>query len=794
MQDLRIGFGLFIVLAVAGLMPIRLNAISESDIPSYKLVQNAIRIDRWVILGPFKGKAGRQAYSTDFIKIFGCTETELSRPGAHLAAVAKGVVGSGPTVDLLNGFLIADLRRFYRLPFRTRNAGTAYLMCNAQSIDARPVWLCLNNEAPVRIWCNGREAEERRTGSGSSATRIDLVPGSNFLLLKIPDVGVDNEIGAQIAPGADLYSAFRQSSALQIVRRHIIDKGEPLEDVFNQICASDFPNLKVFGPNAELFAEVRPFDTPSTKVDWPEGLYKISLALPKATIDDVIYVRDRQEPSTVIEEIISGSTQDRYLQAQLNAQALRFRILIDGMRNAATRVTLTELEYKLGWTLRELYDQSLALRKNADPYTNASGLHLRSFISSVDGQAQHYRVYVPNRRSLKDPIPLVIILTPSLAGNPPYLASPIVARHESAEVDSSIAERLGTALLWPGCRISPFGNPIDHAHLDECLTDMRRHYNVDLHRIYLFSHSTAGVTGAIEAYRHPRRYAALAMNDPILHRTRHRYEASTVFDDLESYRLALKANDPFERLAACTSLPIQLFHDGSPDHGKLSESADFVTAARAHGTSVEFIQNNEVVTGWNAASAFEAQLNWLLSHSLKDSDYDYTSVNEDEGPISRVVSRRFVVVEPTHFSNPLERELARGLVAAFRVAWQNSNHCDCQVVRDTDVTEQIARDANLVLLGNADVNRIWSEMEDKLPIHLAPNYVRIRAQTWSGSFSIQAWCKGVGKYRGPIALIGAASLAEFAFPSLELSADGWYDYCISEAAETGPRIVAAGLY
>jgi len=93
-----------------------------------------------------------------------------------------------------------------------------------------------------------------------------------------------------------------------------------------------------------------------------------------------------------------------------------------------------------------------------------------------------------------------------------------------------------------------------------------------------------------------------------------------------------------------------------------------------------------------------------------------------EGPISEALLQPFVLVQGTKSEDELTNKLWQQEADLFRNEWKRRNIAPCLRVKDSELTDEIAADRNLVLLGGPRANSVAARLASQLPLDemLAP--------------------------------------------------------------------------
>jgi len=170
-----------------------------------------------------------------------------------------------------------------------------------------------------------------------------------------------------------------------------------------------------------------------------------------------------------------------------------------------------------------------------------------------------------------------------------------------------------------------------------------------------------------------------------------------------------------------------------------------------------------------------------------------------EGPISDALRRRFILVVGTAGSDEWDAA-ARALARRFNeAAWKYSQHVDCLVRTDAELTPDEKKNANLILIGRPDLNVAAKEAASKLPVRFEK----------TGGFTIDgrtfkqpqaALAMVYPNVRAPkrcVVLVTANSprALEGMFEYRNRSRFFGLDYCVYlDAGDADPRVLLSGVF
>lgn len=776
---------------------------NATEPPRVTLEEQAMVLRDWWVAGPFEAAGEVAGLETDFLRGFGSAETALTPgdfPGA--AGFSGGRLGL-PWRRIAEAEYVDFGLVFDRIASDGLTGLAGYAASVIQSGLEREAWLLLGSNARLAVWLNGTlmltVREGRVLNQYDDAVRLPLRRGENLLLIKALNAGQDWTMTARLEPGTAAAARTALELSDRFFARALVASGEPLEIT-----------VRAMPDGARIAAQLEHFDGtpvravevgPTAPVDTsglPPGPYRLKVENAGPWARPVFWLGDLagllMEMSARVGAVSRGGSD----QTKINLKALvrRLEILRDAQKSNRARASDTDwakqalaedYEGKAVYAAAELEEALARIGRGEEPFRHRPGLHLRGFRSRIDDQGMYYRIFVPSSYRADGPgLPLFIMPQPVFSANRPFLESAFVARHREAERWARVAERLGVGILWPGYRARPYGNPIDFAHFEEALAAVRADYRVDPARIYLHGYCSTGMFSAMEALRHPGRYAAVALVNPVLHRGKGRFEERDDFRPGSEYRAWLRETDPLARFASLADLPVHVFHDSyDPDHGPLAHTVEFIELARSQGRAPQFDYYRSVPP--SRFRMMEQQLAWLArQRRMNPVEALAPEAAEWDVSLAGVLADRFLVVRGTT-GGERERAAAARWCDAFAAAWQESVHVPCRVINDVDLTREDEAESDLVIIGNPATNAVWSRLADRLDAKVAVDGVQVGGQAWVGdALAMQVWRPHPEQSGRKIVLIGAADLERAGVGTMELAVDGWFDFAVWR--NTGSRI------
>ena len=801
-----------VIALVLGIVAAR--AADPVGLPRVPLGEAGIPLQDWLLIGSFEAAGGEAAIDMDFLNGLGATESvgrseDLLKLAAQLPAVA-----SRPSISAkyVTGAPRVNLGALYKggpVPDVSPPQTAAYAACEIVSQGDREAWLLLGSDDGAKVWLNGElrhVSRDRSLTAYGAAIRLTLHRGSNLLLVKVANIAMRWAMHARLEP--DMASATRTTldASETLLERALIPSGQPLQLIKAGIPDSFLTEVEIENAADSSVKHVRLGPAHSLEVSgWPRGLYHLTLKLNGKRYRQNFYLGDMAELGAEItkrcQEVTVDDQTSINLQAQLRLIGVYQKPYQAKLRyQSDTKSDALELEAALARAEKITVDLVARTRVELDRVARGEkafpplpGLHIRGFRSRIDDQVMHYRLCVPsNYKPADGKLALIIFMATVFERKGPFLNSVLAGKQEEAERLSEIAEKLGVGILWPGYRTCPYGNPGEFSYLDEVLRAVDADYHLDPSRLYLYGDCSSGMTASMEAVLHPRRYAAMACLDPVMHRVKNRFDDDGRYDQLTAYKTWLQATDPVRPLASLRDLPIWIIHQGvDPGHGPLAHAVDFVTEARAVGNHPRFDRvRGERLT---KLSLYERQFSWL-AQQRRNGPAPLDFAVTQGGPLSRAFAERFIVVEATE-GGDAEKAANQALSLAFQKAWQDTNYVGCRVIKDRELTAEEERQSNLVLIGNAQTNQVWQRLAAQLPVAFAANGITINGHSYQGrALGLQAWFPHPRQPGRKVVLLGGYELGKMAFGTLELALDGWFDYAIWNNGADGPQLMAAEHY
>lgn len=750
------------------------------NIPETIQCEDAQFITSWVAVGPFRGGTVQLSYSSDFLKVLGLSEQQLVQSSSNLDIdiLRQSLAMLSAKVAIQREVTAIDLRKLLDIKAGDREAASVYLLCNIQSQKRHNSWLTINSDGLIKIWFNGDPVTRWRRGHQSTAGLVTLTEGYNKIVIKLTDLRLAKEIVALMSPENNHALGFNECSLLRMLKKHVVQQGEPVSSYLETIFRNDQPVFDIIDETGVVRIHATGEVEGSAWQAIQPGGYTVRMTVGATSLEEYLFVEGKEPLIEYFKRRSQRFLSDPAMGPTLAGLLMRMQTILDALSAGDVRFSMRpELDYKLAWVAHESQEIIIALEHGREPLKHVPGLHLRGIKSNIDDQNCYYRVFVPNRAGDDQSLPLVVIMTPSILKDVPFLESPIVAQQEEAEAWDRIAAKLGVCLLWPGYRNNPRACPLEFSHLDRIVKAVCDDYSIDKNRISLLGYSTAGLTASMAVIKNPRRYSALALIDPVLRITSIGDDVALSSESHNAFVQWQSATDPFTELTKMKGLAINVVHDKSVSHGPLKDTLEFVQLRKANRLQVEFKMFDRPLGKSQEQSMLAGQIAWLAKKDRADADFEMTEETVASAhSLAHCFAERFLVVLPTGSSPSGDRRQMDQLCRNFTEAWAALVHTACRTILDVEVSELDIQESNLVLVGNPWSNAVWKRMNARLPISVENDEISINGTHWNGDLSIQAWCKNPENPFRKVVLIGGTKNSAMWFPTLQLATDGWYDY------------------
>jgi hypothetical protein len=752
------------------------------EVPVVRAQKSGAYIEDWLLVGPFDLEEGENALMADLLARGGKGEertgvAEFLEYASSLPAFSEGSSPEAACWHRIAGKAFLDFQGIFgrqTLAEEDSSPAALYAAVQIEADDEHEACLVFGSDDRSKIWLNGAPLHEntrRRGVEFDDLVRLKLRKGRNFLLVKVTSTGLDWGMVARLMPDCNMAREWALAEGATTFANTAICAQRPLSFYHVPRPFGEPLPVRLKGEDgAVLTALVGGGDkswVPAPGVR--SQFYEASFSWGKNVFVRELFVGDVRAYFDVVKKRIDARTLSEEQRLHVAALGRRLEIVMGAQ---AAKVQSRNWQAQLCLVLRSLRRIADDLDAGREPFRGKTGMHLRAFRSAIDGNVEHYRVFVPEHVQDSGPMPLVIVLPALMSVSKPFIESPFLAAQDEADWLAAQAEKLGLAVLWPGYRGFPFGHPGEFAHLNEVLAAVGRDYSVDARRATMMSACSGAMLAGMTAVRWPKRFAAIGVINPIFHRKYDRLDDSADWCARNPlFEEWLRDNDPTKTLSRL-DLPLRIIHDGAePGHGSLDNSLEMIEAAREGGLPVVFAQMQK--TKGSHKEAWLDLLAWLSkqsrAHASDEPDRTFFLNESRCGPINRVLAEPFVVAVGSE-GGASEKLALQKAFAEFETAWRSFNHGPAPSA--ADAPELLRRDIHLVLIGNAATNRIWRELVPTL----SEQQAELMRKSGAGGFQLVAPHPFFPRRR--ILFIGAENLEQMHIGLWNLARDGWYDWAL----------------
>lgn len=775
-------------------------ATAQAQVPvihaQFPALNSEVAVTQWQLLGPFR--FGKGEPDRDYLKDLGQSEASIDAASFPLARAPQ----PGVTLDPLffNGAVstppktsVLDLGARMRIDY-----AVAYVAAVIESPKDRDIVIALAVDDNMQIWLN----HELLAADPSDAPQwikkyqhligAHLQKGNNFLLVKVRNLTKDWRLVVNLEPRERGLNLAEENGLNPILASAVVRAGHPLElrgDLWprptrGRVELLDARHASVDSGRVELS------DNPKWELGKLQAnrLYYCRVTVGDRTIERPFYYGDLEAGYQSLAERAEGfSKADASVGIDLAAQLARLKHLLK------PESRLSEFWHqKVAALFAELEDGLAALQTGVKAYRQAPGTHIRGYVSSVDGQVQHYWVHVPEKAlGAGKPIPLVVALPFITTANEPFLESFYLAAFDESERYRILGDEYGFAVVQMWGRGNYLGGTaIGTADVLETMAAVERDYPIDADRIYLLGYCEAGRTALLLAERYPDRFAAVATEAPIT--VMHRYPPF-----LETW---VQRSSPFFAVENLVTTPVYIRHDET-DTPPIQESVDFAGRAKKAGVDVTLVRVDGGYHGfWQDPIADKGAMiaffkgKQRLAAPGKGVPPAPAMMRAGHGPIEEAFGAPFLVVEGTA-GTPEQIPAVHDVVEGLRSEWRRAYFVDCPVKRDVEVTDADIQKYNLVLVGDKSTNSLIARVGDGLPVGAASDHVTLGEKTWKGErLGYEFIAFNPLNPRKYVVVIGMTDWTVAKDWRLHPSRFGQCDYFVYNLKDSKPRLIDGGYF
>ena len=588
------------MLQLLALVLVLFSACSKEETPKIKvgdlsLVNEEINLHEWQVIGPFairndSFKTDNEAIQFDYMTDFGQKENQLT-----LSSIKSQVLRKRQSTTLDNHFVNMVHRSAteyvnFNDVFRVNEyLGNCYAFCNVESAIEQDVAILVGCDDGIKIWVNNQFVIQKVERSGSKrnniVSRVHLKKGSNLIVVKVlnlkgnwsfyfnlASLQYEHQLYLCKVTGNFLSKCMTDSTILNMMI---------YKSFFKHVDMIDATIKDVKGKN--LITTQLPFNKDSFEIHH-QGLkinrpYIVCLGLGEDTISQMFFYGDTSKFLAECRDIAANCKEVK-LTNNLNTLFYRYNFLRSfGNRNGFDLY----LNRKITYVLYELGQITENLKNKQEPFKAISGLHLRSYCSTIDNQVQDYQLYIPENYNKNKPIPLVVEMPWLSETQRPFLESWHIADLNWLNAICRIADKYGFAYLWPNSRTYNRlnFNPVATEATFEAINAVKKDYFIDTTRLYLFGACGGGANALVMASRFPDKFAAVAVEGPAL-------------SDLPNNALSqepyewLNANSPYNYAENFIQLPTYIVHSTIDEKASFENTSKLVDKIKEANGNIRF--------------------------------------------------------------------------------------------------------------------------------------------------------------------------------------------------------------
>ena len=240
-----------------------------------------------------------------------------------------------------------------------------------------------------------------------------------------------------------------------------------------------------------------------------DGYYSVTLQYGVHTTHDAFYSGNADTVYKALLQMQHAATPKTQTYIQLDPIIQRYRILTS---REYYHPLDPEWQKKLVLLLND-GGKALRFPKEAS-WTRMPGMHLREFVSKIDGTPQYYSLYIPSLA--RWPLPLIIFMPARMDYQRPFLESTHLAYPSFMRNMQNDADEIGVAIAVINGRGDVEDAAIGEADAFEVMEDINNYYLIDNKRMYLYGPCEGGRRALLLAEHFPGVFAAVGVYGPLL--------------------------------------------------------------------------------------------------------------------------------------------------------------------------------------------------------------------------------------------------------------------------------------
>jgi hypothetical protein len=470
-----------------------------------------------------------------------------------------------------------------------------YATCLVNSKSEQDVAILGSCDDAMKIWVNGKvvyKAKEHFDMYRNSAiSSAHLQRGLNVIWVKICNIERNWGFYVSLASIESVKEKYLNNRHGNFLDRIEYQPGELMDIGLNKAFFKEDSNVKVRIENPafiNVHESTLGFTKDSLQFRLPEslteGAYFLTLRFKEDSISQYFTVGKAFTIARTYIEALQMHTAGKPFDANIDTYVRRFNRL---MKNTRTRID-HYLYRKFALFSFELGNLLYLQQSKLEPYRHVPGLHLRNYVSEIDGSTQTYQIFIPSNYSKNKPIPLVIEIPYLISKTRPFYEGMHVADLKRITFLTRIAEKYGLAYLWPNSRTNVDFNlfPIASKATFEAIESVKDAYTIDSTRLYLMGNCWGGANTLSTAIRYPYSFASIGIEAPDL----------SDFDSIISKKPQVwrKNNDPVDFLGNLRNLPLFITHSKLDMKADYNKTLNIITQMKDKKQRFQFISYEDL--------------------------------------------------------------------------------------------------------------------------------------------------------------------------------------------------------
>jgi len=402
-----------------------------------------------------------------------------------------------------------------------KKGSAVYFYLQLISQSEQTVFLATRSSNGIKVWLNGDSIYHSYEFKGFEMTYSEFIPlkvkkGINTLVIKRVNHGTPWLFEGELCTRKSITEEYKKKTTLFLLYNPIaIDSlflvSNIAKDLDTSLCYT-IENLdgEVLQSSVRNPTSVQGFDLSALK---PHETYRFQFRTSNHLFVQPFYIGD---PDTALAQFVrkaNASFGQKYDTSIVGSYIYR----LDFLLKHPSRKDDWWWEFKVSSVIAEVSNIFHNLENNSPTYQNSFGIQFRIYRSTIDNTLQRYLLIEPDRVSLTDRLPLVVIIKPFTENYHHFLSSPQLARYWSLTYAKYLADKYRYRIMMPEGRLclnEPM-SPTIESEILQAINDVQASYPTDDKRIYLHGNCTAGFRCLMLACHYPELFAAVGLYAPV---------------------------------------------------------------------------------------------------------------------------------------------------------------------------------------------------------------------------------------------------------------------------------------